>query len=99
MGRSLVAGKFAAKASRRRGSHCRCWSSVPKRIKSSPGPSEFGTITVTAAVTERLHVKHLHATVLHQLGVDPNRLSYFYNGLDQTLVGVEGAEPIEQIIG
>jgi hypothetical protein len=36
--------------------------------------------------------------VLHQLGVDPNRLSYFYNGLDQKLVGVEGAEPIRQII-
>jgi hypothetical protein len=53
----------------------------------------------SAAVTDRLHVKHLHATVLHQLGVDPNRLSYFYNGLDQKLVGVEGAEPIEQLIG
>ena len=26
---------------------------VPKRISSSPGPSEFGTITVTAAVSER----------------------------------------------
>jgi hypothetical protein len=51
-----------------------------------------------AAVTDRLHVKHLHATILHQLGVDPNRLSYFYNGLDQKLVGVEGAEPIAQII-
>jgi hypothetical protein len=51
-----------------------------------------------AAVSDRLHVKNLHATVLHQLGVDPNRLSYFYNGLDQKLVGVEGAEPIRQII-
>jgi hypothetical protein len=51
-----------------------------------------------AAVTDRLHVKHLHATILHQLGVEPNRLSYFYNGLDQKLVGVEGAEPIASII-
>ncbi|MDR3635569.1 MAG: DUF1501 domain-containing protein [Isosphaeraceae bacterium] len=51
------------------------------------------------AVTDRMHVKHLHATVLHQLGVDPNRLSYFYNGLDQKLVGVEGAEPIARLIG
>ena len=50
------------------------------------------------AVSDRFHVKHLHATVLHQLGLDPNRLSYFYNGLDQKLVGVEGAEPIKQII-
>ncbi len=52
----------------------------------------------SAAVADRFHVKNLHATVLHQLGLDPNRLSYFYGGLDQKLVGVEGAEPIKQII-
>jgi hypothetical protein len=51
-----------------------------------------------AAATDRLHVKHLHATVLHQLGIDPNRLTYFYNGLDQKLVGVEGAEPIASLV-
>jgi uncharacterized protein (DUF1501 family) len=50
------------------------------------------------AVKDRFHVKHLHATALQQLGLDPNRLSYFYGGLDQKLVGVEGAEPIRQII-
>ena len=50
------------------------------------------------AVENRLHVRNLHATVLNQLGLDPNRLSYFFNGLDQKLVGVEGAEPIRQII-
>jgi hypothetical protein len=52
----------------------------------------------SAAVKDRLHVKHLHATVLHLLGLDPNRLSYFYGGLDQKLVGVEGAEPIKEIL-
>src|SRR5262249_48835991 len=52
----------------------------------------------SAAVDDRFHVKNLHATILQQLGLDPNRLSYFYNGLDQKLVGVEGAEPIRQII-
>jgi hypothetical protein len=36
-----------------RGSHLSCCSLVPKRIRSSPGPSEFGTITVTAAAIER----------------------------------------------
>ncbi|NNF42191.1 MAG: DUF1501 domain-containing protein, partial [Phycisphaerales bacterium] len=50
------------------------------------------------AVVDRFHVKQLHATVLHQLGLDPNGLSYFYGGLDQKLVGVEGAEPIASII-
>jgi hypothetical protein len=52
----------------------------------------------SAAVTDRLHVRNLHATVLHQMGLDPNRLTYFYGGLDQRLVGVEGAEPIRQIL-
>ena len=50
------------------------------------------------AVEDRFHVKNLHATILNQMGLDPNRLSYFYGGLDQKLVGVEGAEPIKQLI-
>jgi hypothetical protein len=52
----------------------------------------------SAAVEQPFHVRNLHATILHQLGIDPDRLTYFYGGLDQKLVGVEGAEPIEQII-
>src|SRR4051794_28388407 len=50
------------------------------------------------AVSDRFHVKNLHATILQQLGLDPNHLSFFYNGLDQKLVGVEGAEPIGKIM-
>jgi len=52
----------------------------------------------SAAVVDRFHVKNLHATILNRMGLDPNRLSYFYGGLDQKLVGVEGAEPIEKIM-
>jgi hypothetical protein len=52
----------------------------------------------SAAVANRFHVKNLHATALHLMGLDPNRLTYFYGGLDQKLVGVEGAEPIRQIM-
>ena len=44
------------------------------------------------------HVKSLHATVLHLLGLDPNRLSYFFGGLDQKLVGVEHVEPIKELL-
>lgn len=51
-----------------------------------------------AAVEHPFHVKHMHATVLWQMGLDPNRLSYFYGGLDQRLVGVEETEPIKQLI-
>jgi hypothetical protein len=52
----------------------------------------------SAAVRDRFHVKNLHATALTLLGLDPDRLTYFYGGLDQKLVGVEGAEPIRQVM-
>jgi hypothetical protein len=52
----------------------------------------------SAAVVDRFHVKSLHATILTLLGLDPMHLTYFYGGLDQRLVGVEGAEPIRQIM-
>jgi hypothetical protein len=32
------------------------------------------------------------------MGIDPNNLSYFYNGLDQKLVGVEEIDPISEIM-
>lgn len=50
------------------------------------------------AVDDTFHVKHLHATILHQMGLDPNKLSYFFGGLDNKLVGVEGAQPIWKVI-
>jgi len=50
------------------------------------------------AVENPLQVKNLHATILNQLGLDPNELSYFHNGLDEKLVGVEGASVIKEII-
>ena len=52
----------------------------------------------STAVENPLHVKRLHATILNQLGLDPNHLSYFFGGLDQRLVGVEDVEPIREII-
>jgi hypothetical protein len=52
----------------------------------------------STAVADRLHVKNLHATILSLMGLDPDRLTYLYGGLDQKLVGVEGAEPIRQIM-
>ena len=51
-----------------------------------------------SAVEDRMHVKRIHATILQQLGLDPNALSYFYGGLDQKLVGVETVDPIRKLI-
>jgi hypothetical protein len=39
---------------------------------------------------EPVPLRDLHATLLHLLGLDPERLVYRFQGLDQKLVGVEG---------
>ena len=50
------------------------------------------------AVDNRFHVKNLHATILSLMGLDPNELSFFFGGLDHKLVGVEGADPIREVM-
>ena len=42
------------------------------------------------AVTDRVHVHDLHATVLHLLGIDHERLTYRYSGRDFRLTDVHG---------
>ena len=42
------------------------------------------------AVEDRCHVADLHATILHLMGLDHTRLTYFHQGLDQRLTGVRG---------
>ena len=49
-------------------------------------------------VENPVHVRDLHATMLHQLGVDHNRLSFPYQGLDQKLTGVEEARVIKDVL-
>jgi hypothetical protein len=62
------------------------------------GQSVGTTDELGAAAVERpLHVRNLHATVLTQMGMDPNKLSYFYSGLDQKLVGVEHVEAVKEL--
>ncbi len=42
------------------------------------------------AVEARCHVADLHATILHLMGLDHTRLTYFHQGFDQRLTGVRG---------
>jgi hypothetical protein len=42
------------------------------------------------AVTDKVHVHDLHATLLHLLGIDHERLTYRYSGRDYRLTDVSG---------
>jgi hypothetical protein len=49
---------------------------------------------------DKVHVRDVQAMILHQLGLDPWRLTYPYQGLDQKLIGVEGHAKIhEKLVG
>jgi hypothetical protein len=50
------------------------------------------------AVTDRHHIRDLHATVLFLMGLDHRKLTYFYGGLNQKLTGVVEANVIDGIV-
>jgi hypothetical protein len=50
------------------------------------------------AAVNRRHIRDLHATILHLMGLDHHRLTYFYGGLNHRLTGVQEAHVIEECI-
>ena len=51
-----------------------------------------------AAVVNRHHLRDLHATILHLMGLDHEKLTYFYGGLENKLTGVVEAQAIKGIM-
>jgi uncharacterized protein (DUF1501 family) len=45
-----------------------------------------------------VHLRDLHATILHCLGIDPERFTYPFRGLDVRLTGVEPAHVVNRIL-
>jgi uncharacterized protein (DUF1501 family) len=50
------------------------------------------------AVTGAAHVRDIHATLLHQLGLDHRRLTVRFQGLDVRLTGVEEAHVLTDVL-
>jgi hypothetical protein len=50
------------------------------------------------AVENVVHVRDLHATILHLFGIDHQRFAVKYQGLDMRLTGVEPAKPVQAIL-
>jgi Protein of unknown function (DUF1501) len=49
-------------------------------------------------IKDPVHIRDFHATVLKLLGIDHQRFTYKYQGLDQKLTGVEEAKVIKELI-
>ena len=50
------------------------------------------------AVEQRAHVSDLHATILHLLGFDHEKLTFFHEGLDQRLTGVQPRRVLQDVL-
>ncbi len=51
-----------------------------------------------AAVVNRHHLRDLHATILHLMGLDHKKLTFLHGGLEQKLTGVVEANVIHGIV-
>lgn len=49
-------------------------------------------------VKDPVHVRDLHATILHQFGIDHGKLSFKFQGLDQKLTGVIPAKVVTALL-
>ncbi len=45
-----------------------------------------------------VHVRDLHATILHLLGIDHERFTYRFQGLDFRLTGVEPSRVVNEVL-
>ena len=60
------------------------------RHPGRPGHRAPATISATRRPEQRVSPHDLHATILHLLGIDHERLTYRYNGRDMRLTDVHG---------
>ena len=66
-------------------------------IKGGRSYGETDPIGLRAA-TDRVHVNQFHATLLHLMGLDHERLTYEHNGLEERLTGPADVQVIEGLL-
>jgi hypothetical protein len=49
-------------------------------------------------VKDPMHIRDLHATILHLFGLDHSKLSFKFQGLDQKLTGVLPSKVIHDLL-
>ena len=65
----------------------------------NPGTTYGATDDFSYNVAENpVHVRDLHATVMHLMGINHEQFSYRFQGLDFRLTGVEEAKVVHDIL-
>jgi hypothetical protein len=98
-GRTIYSQGGVSKTNYGRDHHPRCFT-----MWMAGGGTKGGTIYGETCdfsynvVKDPVHVRDLHATILRLLGIDHEKFSFRYLGLDQRLTGVEKAHVIKDLI-
>jgi hypothetical protein len=98
-GRTIYSQGGLSKTNYGRDHHPRCFT-----MWMAGGGSKGGTIYGETddfsynIVKDPVHIRDFHATVLNLMGIDHQRFTYRYQGLDQRLTGVEKANVIKEMI-
>ncbi len=80
--------------------HPRCFTMWMAGGGVKPGQTYGATDEFSYNVAENpVHVRDLHATVMHLLGIDHERFTYRFQGLDFRLTGVETGKVVKDILG
>lgn len=93
----LPIAQVAAKPGRDHNPHCFSAWLAGGGVRGGVSYGQSDDVGYKAAV-DRVHLNDLHATILHLLGLDHQRLTYRYNGRDFRLTDVAG-EVIQPILG
>ena len=79
--------------------HPRCFTIWMAGGGVKPGTTYGATDDFSYNVAENpVHVQDLHATALHLLGIDHERFSFRFQGLDYKLTGVESSRIVSDIL-
>ena len=99
-GRTIYSQGTLTKDNHGRDHHGRCFT-VWMAGGGVKGGVEFGETDDFSynVVKDGVHIRDLNATILHTLGIDHERLTFKYQGLDQRLTGVEKARVVKEVLG
>jgi hypothetical protein len=98
-GRTIYSQGQLSRENYGRDHHPRCFSMWMAGGGTAPGVTYGETDDFSYNITrDPVHIRDLHATILRLLGIDHQRFTYNFQGLDQRLTGVEPAEPIADLM-
>src|SRR5690242_11060279 len=98
-GRTIYSQGGLSKDNYGRDHHPRCFTMWMAGGGSRPGTVYGETDDFSYnIVRDPVHIHDFHATVLRLLGMDHERFTFKYQGLEQKLTGVEGAEVVNGLI-